>query len=108
MSKHTQGPWEVKPAHDKGRPYDFDIIGDRVKHLRSVDSVCWLATAKGNATDGGIAEANARLIAAAPELLQACKRALDEICDGNDVKECDDPDCLACELSKAIAKAENS
>ncbi len=40
-------------------------------------------------------------------LIAVCKRALDEICDGNDAKECDDPDCLACELSKAIAKAES-
>jgi len=55
----------------------------------------------------GIAEANARLIASAPDLLAAAKAALDRLCDpylGEDDGERQRPEIAA--LEQAIAKAE--
>ena len=69
QTKHTPGPWyaarnfafwEVVPAHagENGTPYSV------------ADTCC---SQPGNA-DGGLQEANATLIAAAPELLSFAKR----------------------------------
>ena len=48
-----------------------------------------------------INEANARLIAAAPDLLEACRNALQER-----LARCDGQDSLSRQLAEAIAKAE--
>lgn len=69
MSKHTPGPWfavrnssfwEVNPQRELGDYNTPFTVGD----------VC--ESAPGN-PDGGLQEANARLIAAAPELLEALR-----------------------------------
>lgn len=65
MSDHTEGPWKVSRR--------FDIYSDRGPLVGGT----YIGTTRGNAelpksvelTD----EANARLIAAAPDLLAACK-----------------------------------
>jgi len=68
MEKHTPGPWfAIQNAYyweirTKGEQYGGDQIGD--------------ACASRNINDGANAESNARLIAAAPELLAACKAAM--------------------------------
>jgi hypothetical protein len=72
-AKHTQGPWKFdrsKTTHDG--EYDYAI---------SAEGVPVLAEAFGRSSDGGrpAAEANARLIAAAPALLEACERLLEEL-----------------------------
>ena len=55
--KHTPGPWEAHKTH-----YGDDRTWDVSSPLRTVATI----------NDGdGLAEANARLIAAAPELLEA-------------------------------------
>jgi hypothetical protein len=60
MSKHTKGPWQCHRNHHYWQfGTDEFQLGD----------VC--AT---QFTDPGAEEANARLIAAAPELLEACLR----------------------------------
>ncbi len=82
-TEHTPGPWEYVPTHNHDSPHDIEIQGDRRKHKGGADSVCWLATVKGNATSGDIPEANARLIAAAPDLLAACE----ELCHRLEVNE---------------------
>lgn len=63
MGKYTKGPW-----------YESTI--DEVIHIQSAsinedNYVCGINLEE----DGPNAEANARLIAAAPELLEACKQA---------------------------------
>ena len=75
MSKHTPGPWTVH-FHDSQEWHITALKGEpRLGHTE------WhaLAIAYGNDKtpyEGrDIAEANARLIAAAPDLLEACKAA---------------------------------
>ena len=61
--KHTPGPWRIEDI-ESTQPYtEYDVYADdhRVMHVHDID-------------DG--AEANALLIAAAPDLYEACKRAL--------------------------------
>ena len=67
-TKHTQGPWRLAAYLDSGRPNPGFIVADNPhgEGAEQVASAEWIA--------GGFhAEqvANARLIAAAPELLQA-------------------------------------
>lgn len=91
MGKHTEGPWELS---DIGDYADFDgqsqiIIADdrRLAAIHVSDDET---------------KANARLIAAAPELLGACLFALGCI----DGTERDYKDTLPRILKNAIAKAE--
>ena len=58
MNQHTPGPWEVSKI---GNPYQQFMVYDSDGR-----NIC-------NTVEG---EANARLIAAAPELYDACKLAL--------------------------------
>ena len=85
MSKSTPGPWEASsPGMDyivtasDGRKF---IVGDAVYHPEN--------------------EANARLIAAAPDLLRACKRVADMAVSWQPLT----PGDIA-EVKAAIAKAE--
>lgn len=68
-SKHTPGPWKT---HDNiGRKGELGIIADVAPCIIAI---------MGNAKEWPReAEANARLIAAAPDLLKACKKILAEI-----------------------------
>ena len=89
MSQHTPGPWHVGEA-----PYETGIIysePDRTGGpMKVAECRGW-----GHLTGGGalglpsdqaaqIQDANARLIAAAPQLLRACLMAREELCFGGD------------------------
>ena len=63
MAEHTPGPWEVAPDDDGPR------------HVIAVDGVL-IATAYTYQRTKATVSANARLIAAAPALLEACEMAL--------------------------------
>ena len=71
MTKHTPGPWTMHPRFDDGA------------EVRALAPVAWcgVASTVGSSGDQSIdadeARANARLIAAAPCLLEACERLLD-------------------------------
>ena len=77
MEKHTPGPWEVSQYCENGCGAQLGIKGkDR--------TLFWnyrIYTGKGcpNETDVE-ANANAKLIAAAPELLEACKLVYHKTC----------------------------
>ena len=68
MTKHTPGPWTVNPHFNHGA------------EVRSLASVAWCSVASTHGASGSqvidVAEAraNARLIAAAPDLLAALHR----------------------------------
>lgn len=63
MGKHTKGPWNVEIDSVSGKKTQIKVGEQRIASLNF-------------ATDKGNVEANAALIAAAPELLGACKEAL--------------------------------
>lgn len=90
---HTPGPWEI--GHQaKVAVYGYEDLGGEYSHHRTCVAHC-------NHTGdvpAGVDEANARLIAAAPELLAACKLALGAF----ERNDCINWDSLA----RAIAKAE--
>lgn len=83
--KHTPGPWKLNGLTIES------------KHN-------WIASANSDGiNDSNVDEANATLIAAAPELLEACKKLMAWL------RECDDyaEKSIAWKLGKAaIAKAE--
>jgi hypothetical protein len=93
MSKHTPGPWRIAPASDYA---DGSLNVD-------ADTRGYVCLA--GFRDDPEARANARLIAAAPDLLEACKRILADI-DSNATLAFEiDGDALEA-LDSAITKAE--
>jgi hypothetical protein len=60
-SKHTPGPWKAQPR--EGIEGQWEVV--------SACKIGWLIAAAAPDIDGDPDEANARLIAAAPELLEA-------------------------------------
>lgn len=88
-TKHTPGPWVVKPVENEQG--GFDIDSEYGYHIAE--------------TIGGLdyeEEANARLIAAAPDLLEALRELL-EAC--KDAKFASDPFDSMPNARTAIAKA---
>jgi hypothetical protein len=72
MNKHTPGPWEIV-----GMKKEPQTVGAIVSYhsYRDGKYVCGMSVC----IYGEEAEANARLIAAAPDLLAACERALEKL-----------------------------
>ena len=68
MADYTPGPWTVEE-------YGDDDVPTLVIHKDSESRVCFMAT-PGSRGDPAKIEADARLIAAAPDLLAACKHAM--------------------------------
>jgi len=95
-ASHTPGPWEIEDEYvqQAGKPdvglcsvLNMDVGGDKG----------WYR--------GPTTEANARLMAAAPDLLAVAKRMLDFALDGGDFAY---PLGSLYELEQAVAKAEGS
>lgn len=90
MSKHTPGPWNIKSFGS-------------AEIIISAPTMPYVAVASPSLhAQTGTGESNARLIAAAPELLEACKFALDHLDPSNGAEECRE------QVKKAIAKAEGT
>ena len=90
--KHTPGPWEYQEESD---------AYTHIVRAKNNYMICHLSQNTSGAT-----EANARLIAAAPELLEAIKyyfRVLDEV---NGKEWRDKPDHVTSKMFQAISKAE--
>lgn len=98
-TKHTPGSWQV--INDEGSFSEIYIEGERWSKGQSV-AVCRATNDKERET----ARANARLIASAPDLLAACKAALNGLYSYRDI----DGNCSAMserdQLQTAIEKAE--
>lgn len=70
-SKHTPGPWEVR---DEFSPYEYGTV-----EVYKEDGNKWIASALGTHVGPSTkeeAKANANLIAASPDLLEAIQHAL--------------------------------
>ena len=65
VAKHTPGPWSINRSKNG---YPYQIYAANGTHVRSVTR--WAALSVPALPEG---EANAHLIAAAPDLLAACK-----------------------------------
>lgn len=140
MSNHTRGPWQYSDRNWRGEwdeSGNLYVTGDH----RPADEdegdpgecCTGLAIVTGNPTSFGVTRANARLIAAAPELLRVLKLAQDAVDNehyermhaeygeepGPDEPVCtcfDEVDgapdgpppgtCLPCQIRRIIAKAE--
>lgn len=92
MSKHTSGPWKVSNSDN-----ELSVVTGDDKYLIS-------KIVGDDRIPGCEDQANARLIAAAPDLLEACK-----IWVHNEKCTCEDglgSDCPWCFTKQAIAKAE--
>ncbi|HHW2860376.1 TPA: hypothetical protein ACUUCQ_005146 [Pseudomonas aeruginosa] len=92
MRKHTPGPWEIERYSDGLIQIvgDVRIVSDDEENVTTVVE----AVARGD-------EANARLIAAAPELLEAlqvCIQQITALCSADDV-----PDQARAAIAKATA-----
>lgn len=70
MSEHTPGPWECIPKINASENHKGFFV--RAKKVTN-DGKWSLAEVHPGDEDGKLGEANARLIAAAPELLKACQ-----------------------------------
>lgn len=101
MSQHTESPWkarsagqfiEGKPGHEKRRYYPAHVVAITTEEGRRVTRFICECSGVGLPND-----ANAQLIAASPELLEACKHMLD-FC----------PPGLLADLKAAIQKAEGN
>lgn len=104
MSKHTPGPWEFEEISDAGdeRGEGF-IIGGNLGGLVGA-ALPWPTEL--DSGDFSRVEANARLIAAAPDLLEALKKAVEYL--RPRVPGGKRGVVLLPELEAAIAKAEGS
>lgn len=97
--ERTPGPWRIQPRFPKDRTSPYEILNTAGDQSPAIV----LALAHQGWTHSG--EANARLIAAAPDLLAAvenalgCIESLPESVYGVDIEE------LATELRSAITKA---
>jgi hypothetical protein len=80
-AKHTPGPWDYVPANEHHGPYVTTDYGTTVADLYVLsEPVAWSSEArKPIPFMGEMAEANARLIASAPDLLEALKAARETI-----------------------------
>lgn len=90
----TPGPWELSLAHDRA----YGIHARGANGLRA-NVVNWGGLSRAASDEG---QANARLIAAAPDLLEACKQAREWLAGWASAEPYIDA------LEAAIAKAERS
>lgn len=103
MNAHTPGPWEHRLEDTNIRLIDEE--NDRYIGVYAEDpgrGGSWVAVIEGDVFDSEEQLANARLIAAAPDLLEALKELLETDSD------CDSNIDARCAARAAIAKANST
>ena len=94
MTDFTPGPWEVNPFNAQ-----VDAMPVEPKH--SIAPVCQLLWPTQERSEAET-EANAHLIAAAPDMYEALEYACSELCH----PECNKKTCSSCKIQHTIIKAE--
>ena len=102
--KYTQGPWEIEPTHIDDPAFISDIHAPHQDNPSENGTDPTVATTWYRSVDGQ-AEANARLISAAPELFEALKTLMEW--EGNEAGSYPDPDTQT-EANLAWEKAANA
>ena len=98
--KHTQGPWEIRATRIDDNAFTSDIQAPNQDNPSQSGSNPTVATTWYRPDDGE-AKANARLIAAAPDLLECLQKWMSlQINSG--LEGCDE---IVVQTEKAIAKA---
>jgi hypothetical protein len=86
MSKHTPGPWQVMNDYDGATIVVANVDGETFSDGTSTFSYDFVCDTYGDGDDDSrskaVAIANARLIAAAPDMLAALKAMDAALCDG--------------------------
>ena len=110
--KHTPGPWKIEAKQKPTQKRNVYEHGETFRLIAKNKSVFGIATIDGPSNFNMQEElrANARLIAAAPDLLEACKSAFSEL--WNLYQTTDDQSFqedfeILTELKNAIEKAES-
>jgi hypothetical protein len=103
--KHTPGPWTQRAGQRFiiAAPMDIHIApGEPPRHFDDAKEICEV---RASPVRAGIeeSEANARLIAAAPELLAACRALVDVLNDDLDTEQCAAWDTARDAIAKATA-----
>lgn len=108
MSKHTPGPWAIEALRYEGARIvagpTYDKSSRPVGWVAADDTMEEASTGRIREVMSDEANANARLIAAAPELLEALKLALTALKRVRNYAQIDDSGLE--EMAEAIAKAE--
>lgn len=100
MSEHTPGPWKWAGNGIESDCIDGPAYGQVMDAYVTCGQYCY-----GGKVEIDIGEDDARLIAAAPELLEASERVVQWFKDNGQKLPFDSaPDCVRC-LDEAIAKA---
>jgi len=85
-TKHTEGPWAISPYTNVGEGkqiWSDKIVNGEKKHIANVfTNHIWEEKPRFCKIDREEQLANAKLIAASPDLLKACNFALQEIKNG--------------------------
>lgn len=100
MTQHTPGPWELLPQSDGSNMVALRRETGKQMNPYAFRLVCHVL-ARGDSIKQD--DANAKLIAAAPDLLVACQRVLTH--DSVDLCDCGEPECATTLLRAAIDKA---
>ncbi|MBE3084680.1 MAG: hypothetical protein IMZ64_00500 [Bacteroidetes bacterium] len=72
-TKHTKGEWRQSHRKTYEGVYSTQVYDEKEK---TICTLAWHKVDLGNGVTGTDREANAKLIAAAPDMLEACKEAL--------------------------------
>jgi len=109
MSKHTPGPWSWEDEYEWRRPNSDwkseNFKNGRIELTSTAGSVLkgWASYADDSGLD--VTEANARLIAASPDLLEALELMLATVPPYREDGECTIPDTTIKVVNAAIKKA---
>ncbi len=112
-ARHTPGPWEYVPSNENHGPYVSGLFGGDIADCYVMSQPSLPSRANGGESKpihfmGEQADANARLIAAAPDLLAMLQLTQDSVCKAYCVHHSDGDvtHVVECENARAaIAKA---